>query len=63
MRLTLALRSGRPALHHRDWRWNGGFYRLRADFLMSVSKFNLLKRLQIAVICVYLRKFSEYEKD
>ena len=37
--------------------------RLRADFFMGNFKNILLKRLQIAVICVYLRKNSDYETD
>ena len=32
-------------------------------FLMPSIKIKLFKRLQIAVICVYLRKISEYEED
>ena len=62
MWLTLALRLKIPALHHRFRWWDGGFHRPCADFLIPSIKFKLFKRLQIAVICVYLRKISEYEK-
>lgn len=33
------------------------------DFFVPVLDFDLFKRLQIAVICVYLRKIYEYETD
>ncbi len=41
----------------------GGWHRLKADFFVDVRKNNLLKRLQIADICVYLQKNLDYETD
>lgn len=43
--------------------WIGWGGRLCADFLVPVLDLYNFKRLQIAVICVYLRKISEYEED
>ena len=37
--------------------------RFFAAFFLPVLAFIFFKRLQIAVICVYLQKISEYEED
>ena len=37
--------------------------RFLADFFLAGVAFIFLKKFQIEVICVYLRKISEYEED
>lgn len=49
--------------HEKNQGEYGGWSRLHADFFVGDCEFFLLKRLQIANICVYLWKNSDYETD